>query len=137
MLTSLGFSVFGCSSDSGEVAPKEEEDATDNNGNTTDELFSFDLNSNPFDVLKVEDSWLLHPSKNYLLVNVDENIRAFTSVCTHSGCSRDWAFANKKAECTCHGSFFNHDGSVDSGPAESALKEFTVSVDGTNITVSE
>ena len=62
--------------------------------------------------------------------------KAFTAVCTHQGC----IVANVKdgtINCTCHGSKFSiEDGSVENGPATTALGEKTVTVTGDSLTVS-
>lgn len=99
------------------------------------ESVDIDLSQPPFSELNNEGAWLLHPSENILLVNVAGSIRAFTSVCTHSACSRNWSFNEDLAQCTCHGSVFNTDGDVVNGPASSPLRSFEVNRDGDNITV--
>ena len=60
---------------------------------------------------------------------------AFTSVCTHTGCARAWAFSNDVARCTCHGSEFDNRGRVVTGPASRALAEFSVAQDGNTVTI--
>ncbi len=62
--------------------------------------------------------------------------RCFTVVCTHQGCvvsSVDGGSIN----CACHGSRFSiTDGSVETGPASSALGEVPISVQGESISLS-
>ncbi len=101
-------------------------------GNTV----TFNLGNSPFSSLDTVDTWLLHPSENILLVNVAGTIRAFTSVCTHSGCSRDWSQQNNNIECTCHGSVFNQSGGVVQGPASSNLREYQVQVEENTVTIT-
>lgn len=145
LLASLGFSLQSCESDGDDdITPVTGGGGSSGGsgggtggGATDDVLFSFSLSDSPFDVLQTQDAWLLHPTENYLLVNVQGNIRAFTSVCTHSGCSRDWSFSSGKATCTCHGSIFKADGSVEQGPASSSLSEFTVVLDGDTVEVKK
>jgi Rieske Fe-S protein len=59
--------------------------------------------------------------------------RAFTAICTHQGC----IVANVKDDtinCTCHGSKFSiEDGSVEGGPAPSALAAVDIKVEGSKI----
>lgn len=62
--------------------------------------------------------------------------KCFTAVCTHQGCvvsSVDGGSIN----CACHGSRFSiTDGSVETGPATSALDEVAISVQGKSISLS-
>ena len=96
-----------------------------------------DLSQEPFDVLLTEGSWLLHPTENIIMVNFEGTIRAFTSVCTHTQCTRDWVFGTTQATCTCHGSRFNFEGRVVGGPAGSDLELFDTQVDGEQLTISQ
>lgn len=57
-----------------------------------------------------------------------DNLIALNSMCTHQGCGVEWednAFA-----CPCHGSKFNTDGSVATGPATEPLAPYEVTIDG-------
>ena len=97
---------------------------------------SIDLSEAPFDVLQDSGNWVLHPDLNVILVNFEGTIRAFTSVCTHSQCSRNWVFGDTRATCTCHGSQFNYEGKIQRGPARSDLQQFDLQVNGNTIVVS-
>lgn len=101
------------------------------------ESIEIDLSQAPFDALNQDGTWVLHPSENILLVNVAGSIRAFTSVCTHSACSRNWTFNGNEAQCTCHGSVFDNSGNVVNGPASSPLRSFDVNREGDSLTVSD
>ncbi|MBO9520921.1 MAG: Rieske (2Fe-2S) protein [Nocardioidaceae bacterium] len=62
--------------------------------------------------------------------------KAFSSRCTHQGCAVT-KVADGLIDCPCHGSQFSiEDGSVQGGPAPSALPEKTVTVAGSTLTVS-
>ncbi len=50
--------------------------------------------------------------------------RAVSAICTHLGCTVN--LAGEGFHCPCHGSVFNQNGSVLSGPAPSALTWFSV-----------
>ena len=105
-----------------------------NNGNT----ITIDLTASDVSALNNSGGWLLITGANTLVVNVgDLVIRAFTSVCTHSGCSDSWQFSNSLFECTCHGSRFNTNGEVVRGPANSDLDEFSVTRDGDTVTINK
>ena len=61
------------------------------------------------------------------------DFKCFSAICTHQGClvSR---VQEGTIDCTCHASRFSiEDGSVQSGPAPSALPEVPISVDGGSI----
>ena len=61
------------------------------------------------------------------------NFKAFTSVCTHQGCTVSVS-TNGVIPCSCHGSEFSiEDGSVLQGPATAPLAEIAISVDGDSI----
>ncbi len=130
LLISMGIMLDSCTDNSEEVNPD------DDNDDSGDNTVAFDLKQDPFDVLQNDDGWLLHPSENILLVNVGGDIRAFTSVCTHSGCVDDWSYSSNSFICNCHGSMFNNQGEVTSGPAASNLKEYGVDVDGDSVTIT-
>lgn len=61
------------------------------------------------------------------------NLIAVNSLCTHQGCTVDWeggAFA-----CPCHGSSFNPDGTVASGPASEPLASYEAKIEGDQVLV--
>lgn len=62
--------------------------------------------------------------------------KAFTSVCTHQGCTVS-ASTDGVIPCGCHGSEFSiEDGSVIQGPATSPLAEIAITVDGDSISLA-
>lgn len=64
------------------------------------------------------------------------NYKAFSSICTHQGCPIT-RIDGDAAVCPCHGSAFSlDDGSVLNGPAEKALAQKKVTVNGSNLDVS-
>jgi Rieske Fe-S protein len=66
----------------------------------------------------------------------DGDFKCFSAACTHQGClvaNVDGGTIN----CTCHGSMFSiADGSVERGPATSALGSVKITVDGGEITLA-
>jgi Rieske Fe-S protein len=100
------------------------------------EGITINLDESPFNVLKTPNSWVLHPTENVILVNSDGDLRAFSSVCTHSQCTRNWVFGTTRATCTCHSSQFDAQGQVLRGPARSDLKRFSVSQDGNDLIIN-
>jgi len=80
--------------------------------------------------------WALVPQARVLIVNIGgNNFNALTSVCTHSGCDRNWTFSNSVFTCTCHSSRFRTDGSVVNGPALQPLSSYPTEVSGKTLTV--
>lgn len=64
------------------------------------------------------------------------DFKAFSSVCTHQGCTVS-AGTDGVIPCTCHGSEFSlDDGSVLQGPATSSLAEVAISVEGDSISLA-
>ncbi|MGF1459211.1 MAG: ubiquinol-cytochrome c reductase iron-sulfur subunit [Leptolyngbyaceae cyanobacterium] len=56
---------------------------------------------------------------------------AVNSLCTHQGCSVDWEAS--AFTCPCHGSSFNPDGSVASGPATDPLETYEAKIEGDQV----
>lgn len=142
LFAALGISVASCSSvtDAGDNGTGGEIDPTDPgspitiDGNT----ITLDLGSDELANLREQGGWLLIGDANTLVVNVDgELIRAFTSVCTHAGCSTNWQFNGSRFTCTCHNSQFNTSGEVVQGPANRDLDEFSVEIDGNEVIITK
>lgn len=72
------------------------------------------------------------------IVNKDgTDIKAFTSICTHQACDVNaYNSSTERIMCPCHGSEFDLDGSPVSGPAPSALEEYSVTRSGDVLTVT-
>lgn len=146
LFTFLGIGMIGCGNSTSAMDENIVDDTSgdngggnsgidiSNNGNT----ITIDLTASDVSALNNSGGWLLITGANTLVVNVgDSVIRAFTSVCTHSGCSDSWQFSNSLFECTCHNSLFNTNGEVVRGPANSDLTEFSVSRDGDTVTINK
>lgn len=58
---------------------------------------------------------------------------ALSSLCTHQGCTVDWA--ESEFACPCHGSKFGADGEVLEGPASAPLTTFEAMVEGDAVLV--
>lgn len=142
LFATLGIGFYGCSTSTdsmngnGQTPPPSGDDAiTISDGGNT---ITIDLSESSVSELNEQGGWLLVGDANTLVVNVDgETIRAFTSVCTHQGCSTNWVFSDSFFECTCHGSRFTTAGQVARGPANSDLEEFSVARNGDLITINK
>jgi cytochrome b6-f complex iron-sulfur subunit len=60
------------------------------------------------------------------LVRQGNTFRCLSAICTHLGCTVDRA--NQGYHCPCHGSVFDAQGSVKSGPAPRSLEWFSVTL---------
>mgnify|MGYP006267183903 CR=1 FL=1 len=123
-LSYMGISLESCTNEGGD-APRP----------TGENPIEIDLTQAPFSELNDVNGWVLHPSENILLVNAGSEIRAFSSVCPHASCARDWQYEPGVFICTCHNSRFDTNGGYLSGPANNNLAELTVERDGDILTV--
>lgn len=60
---------------------------------------------------------------------------AVTAVCTHEGCTVT-GIDSQTYVCPCHGSRFNTNGGVVTGPATRSLQQFSTQVSGSVLTIS-
>ncbi|MDP7369531.1 MAG: Rieske (2Fe-2S) protein [Nitrospinota bacterium] len=74
--------------------------------------------------------------QKFLLVRSGENIRAFSTACTHLGCQVHWKPGEKTFFCPCHDGVFDADGNPVSGPPPSPLAQKPVKIRGSSIFVS-
>jgi Rieske Fe-S protein len=63
-------------------------------------------------------------------------VRAFDATCTHLECTVHHVSASRELKCPCHGSLFDENGHVLSGPAKLPLKTFAAAFDGTTVVVT-
>jgi len=56
------------------------------------------------------------------------NITAFSPICPHLGCSYNWNSSTEQFKCPCHGSVFNIDGKLLSGPAPRDLDTLPIKI---------
>ncbi|MDR9410417.1 MAG: ubiquinol-cytochrome c reductase iron-sulfur subunit [Balneolaceae bacterium] len=142
----LGIGFYGCSSttstDDNNIINDPPEDGGDNDSGITiqnsGDTIIIDLTKDDVSALNDSGEWLLINAASTLIVNIDgSTFRAFTSICTHQGCSNDWSFSENLFICNCHDSRFNTNGEVVRGPASRDLDEFNLSIDGDIITITK
>ena len=76
--------------------------------------------------------------KAIILVRTEqEQVKAFSAVCTHLGCIVEFKPDEKIFKCNCHGSQFDITGKNIAGPAPSPLKPFRVELKDDNIFLSQ
>jgi Rieske Fe-S protein len=86
--------------------------------------------------LNSSGGWVLIPSAKMLVVNTGSGFSSLTSVCTHSGCDRQWSLSSNEFVCDCHGSRFTTSGAVVQGPASQPLARFQNSRTGDILTIN-
>ena len=64
--------------------------------------------------------------KGYIVRKKEGSFYALSSVCTHLGCITNYQPAVKRIACPCHGSLFDLEGNVLSGPAPRSLKRILI-----------
>jgi cytochrome b6-f complex iron-sulfur subunit len=136
MLATFGAAFFtSCSSEDADQGP------TTPPGNSSSGITisgnTITINLSIQSALNTSGNWLLIENARTLVANVNGSFVALTSVCTHSGCDKNWTFGNNRFTCTCHGSIFDPSGNVLQGPATQALTRFTSQVSGTTLTVTK
>ncbi len=141
LFAALGISFSSCSSPTAaetDPAPTPPPPSGSNGITISGNTITVNLNTSTTEGLKNSGGWLLVNAAQVIVVNVDgSTIRAFSSVCTHQGCSTNWAFSSGLFECTCHGSRFNTSGQVVRGPAASNLPEYSVNRNGDTVTITK
>ena len=141
LFAALGITVSACGGTS--TDPGIDDDNGDSGGagngiTVNGSTVTIDLTSNAGKPLASSGGWLLSTAAGILAVNVDgATIRAFSNVCTHSGCPDSWQFTGGEFVCTCHNSKFNTAGEVTAGPADRNLPEYAVSRNGNTVTITK
>jgi menaquinol-cytochrome c reductase iron-sulfur subunit len=66
---------------------------------------------------------------------LDNSVRAFSTVCPHLGCGVDWNEDQRRFVCPCHESFFGPDGKVITGPSPRDMDELEVVTEAADVKV--
>tara|TARA_B100000315_G_scaffold8245_1_gene8163 strand:+ start:15754 stop:16248 length:495 start_codon:yes stop_codon:yes gene_type:complete len=69
-----------------------------------------------------EGSITFNESERMFIFRDSTGFKVISAVCTHLRCTVNWSDNNNRFECPCHGSVFNVEGKVISGPAPKPLK---------------
>lgn len=97
--------------------------------------FSIDLNAN----LTTVGSSLAQSGVMVARLAAGNTAGSFTAVqqaCTHEGVAINYDAQGTRFVCNAHGSVFTTAGAVTAGPAPRALKQYSVAVTGTTLTVT-
>ncbi|WKK79577.1 Rieske (2Fe-2S) protein [Marivirga arenosa] len=140
VMSMFGLSFFTSCSDENDPTPDNNSSNPTDGGNTTEGI-QIDGNTITIDLTVIDElnsngGWVLIEEAQTLVVN-DGEIKALTSVCTHSGCDKDWSLQGGNFVCSCHGSVFTTDGEVVSGPANGDLQKFSVIVEEDIVTITK
>ncbi|MGM0532782.1 MAG: ubiquinol-cytochrome c reductase iron-sulfur subunit [Bacteroidota bacterium] len=133
--------VFNACEDS-ETEPDEDEntdDNTDDNGDDSSDDkvdFTIDLSDEDYSDLQEEGGYVY---ENDIIIAYlgDDEYFALSKICTHNQCTVEYNEGKELLECPCHGSEFEIDGDVASGPAEDPLKEYNTELDGQTLRIYE
>jgi len=66
--------------------------------------------------------------KRIFVIRKGNLLKVMSAVCTHLGCSLQWAAERNRFECPCHGSLFDARGNVTVGPAQTPLPWYAVNL---------
>ena len=68
-------------------------------------------------------------SKKFFIVNTDEELLVFSSVCTHLGCLINWHRTENRFMCPCHGGQYDMQGNVVAGPPPTPLNRLSLKIE--------
>jgi cytochrome b6-f complex iron-sulfur subunit len=96
---------------------------------------TIDLDNASYSSLKQDGGYIY--TNNVIVINTgNENFVALSDICTHAGCTVNYSASSKDLYCPCHGSVFSLSGSVQRGPAVTALAKYTIARTGNVLTIS-
>jgi len=96
--------------------------------------FSLDLSA-PENSSLTKDGGYLYNSGIIVARVTEGHFIAVSSACTHQGSTVVYQSGSNRFYCPSHGSAFAENGSVQQGPARSALHQYNVSLDGSTLRV--
>jgi menaquinol-cytochrome c reductase iron-sulfur subunit len=83
----------------------------------------------------VVDGWKVRNEKSsaWIILDQQRQVTAFSPLCTHLGCAYHWQAEKKQFNCPCHGSAFNVQGDVITGPANRPLDRYSTKLEGNRL----
>ena len=100
-----------------------------------------DLEPNGFNMLSYEfmfkDGWLVLPQRGFIWAKADSSndIKVFSSTCTHLACNVIWREEAQVFECPCHSGRFDPEGKPLTGPPSKPLSVLEHKVEDENLLV--
>ena len=111
-----------------------EDETPDLGGNNGNNDLTINMDESAYASLKNDGGFVVVSS--IIVANTGGgNYVALSSICTHNGCTVGYSVQNNNFPCPCHGSVFTSNGSVAEGPANSPLKEYSVTKEGNVLTI--
>ncbi len=129
----LPMAMTSCEKDDMEDLEESMDDQNENDSKNDDN--TIDLDDASYVALKTQGGSAYKGDLIVINLGMDE-FAAFSSECTHSGCTVNYDKSNNNLLCPCHRSLFSLTGSVLRGPATQALKKYTVKKEGNVLTIS-
>ncbi len=102
--------------------------------NNTNIDFTLDLSSSANSALSANGGFIISQGVIVAKTNVGEYI-AVSAACTHQGTNVQFQSANNRFHCPSHGANFNTNGTVQNGPANSALTKYNTNLSGNMLRV--
>ena len=113
---------------------KSNEVQPDNRDDDDEVDFTIDLTDDDYSDLQQEGGYVYEDDIIIAYLGNDEYI-AFSKICTHQQCTVEFNGEEDIFQCPCHGSEFNTDGGVVTGPAEDSLKEYNTELNDQQLRV--
>jgi len=70
-----------------------------------------------------------------LIRRAEDQVAAFSPVCTHMQCAVSWAADTEVFRCPCHGSIYDKEGNPTSGPAPLPLERYPTALKGNKLII--
>jgi cytochrome b6-f complex iron-sulfur subunit len=93
--------------------------------------FTIDLSLPANAALNTVGGYLIQ--NNVIVRNTSSGFTALSLICTHQGCTVN--YSGSTFYCPCHGGTYDTNGHVTGGPPPSALQQYTVTKNGTVLTI--
>jgi len=99
--------------------------------------FTIDLNDSKYAALSTSGGYVY--VQLVIIARINDFTDGFIAVaqtCTHQGCTVTYARGAQTFVCPCHGGTYDLNGNVIAGPPPYPIKRYTVSRNGSNLSVS-
>jgi len=83
----------------------------------------------------VKDGWMVLPQRGFVWakINKDQNIKVFSSTCTHLACNVIWQEESNQFICPCHSGRFDSNGKPVAGPPTKPLSMLKHKIEQDNL----